>query len=78
MITGHVPAVRFPPDHACDLMAATVPAWGRVEDRGDLDPAPPARRTATAAGVLPEPELGGPGVAGRWRCRWRRRWRCRC
>ena len=26
MITGHVPAVRLPPDHADDLMAAAVPA----------------------------------------------------
>jgi hypothetical protein len=26
MITGHVPAVRLPPDHSDDLMAAAVPA----------------------------------------------------
>ena len=26
MITAHVPAVRLPPDHADDLMAAAVPA----------------------------------------------------
>jgi hypothetical protein len=26
MITGHVPAVRLPPDHAADLMAAVVSA----------------------------------------------------
>jgi hypothetical protein len=26
MITGHVPAVRLPPDHAVGLMAAAVPA----------------------------------------------------
>ena len=25
MITGHVPAVRLPPDHADDLVAAAVP-----------------------------------------------------
>jgi hypothetical protein len=26
MITGHVPAVRLPPDHATDLMAAAISA----------------------------------------------------
>jgi hypothetical protein len=26
MITAHVPAVRLPPDHADDVMAAAVPA----------------------------------------------------
>jgi transposase len=61
MIIDHVPAVRLPPDHAVDLMAAAVPAWGNLEDRWDLDPAPPARRPATAA-APPEPELGGPGT----------------
>jgi hypothetical protein len=34
-----------------------------MQDRRDLDPAPPARRTATAAATPPEPELGGPGPA---------------
>src|SRR4029450_11878144 len=63
MITDHVPAVRLPPDHAGDLMAATVPARGSVADRRDLDPAPPGRRPATAAATPPEPELGGPGPA---------------
>src|ERR1017187_9050822 len=62
MITGHVPAVRPPPDHADDLMAAAVPARGSMEDRRDPDPAPPARRPATAAATPPEPDLGGPGT----------------
>ena len=60
MITDHVPAVRVPPDHAGYRMAAAVPARGGVEDRRDLDPAPPARRPATAAAMPPEPDLGGP------------------
>ena len=34
-----------------------------MEDRGDLDPAPSARRPATAAAAPPEAELGGPGPA---------------
>src|SRR5947209_20465242 len=34
-----------------------------MADRRDLDPAPPARRTATAAAAPPAPELGGPGTA---------------
>jgi hypothetical protein len=34
-----------------------------MEDRRDLDPAPPARRPATAAAAPPEPGLGGPGTA---------------
>src|SRR5580704_11110712 len=63
MITGHVPTVRLPPDHADRHMAAAVPARGDVADRRDLDPAPPARRAATAAAGPPEPELGGPGTA---------------
>jgi len=29
MITDHVPAVRAPPDHATNRVAAAVPAWGR-------------------------------------------------
>src|SRR5271166_5055430 len=63
MITGHVPAVRLPPDHADRHMAAAVPARGDVADHRDLDPAPPARRAAAAAAVPPAPELGGPGPA---------------
>jgi len=34
-----------------------------MEDRRDLDPAPPARRTATAAAAPSEPGLGGPGTS---------------
>src|SRR5438552_11806195 len=33
-----------------------------MEDRRDLDPAPPAHRPAAAAAALPETELGGPGT----------------
>jgi hypothetical protein len=62
MITGHVPAVRLPPDHADGLLAAAVLARGDMEDRRDLDPAPPARRPATAAAAPPGPGLGGPGL----------------
>ena len=43
-------------------MAAAVPARGSVEDRGDLDPAPPTRRPAAPAAVPPEAELGGPAL----------------
>ncbi len=64
MITDHVPAVRLPPDHATSRGAAAVPAQGGVEDRRDLDPAPPARRPAAAAAASPEAELGGPGTPG--------------
>jgi hypothetical protein len=42
MITGHVPAVRVPPGYAASRVAAAVPASGDVEDRRNLDPAPPA------------------------------------
>jgi hypothetical protein len=63
MITGHVPAVRVPPDHPASRVAAAVPARGDVEDRRDLDPAPPARRTAAARVARPGAELGGPGTA---------------
>src|SRR5271166_6735258 len=35
-----------------------------MEDRRDLDPAPPARRPATTAATPPEAELGGPGTPG--------------
>jgi hypothetical protein len=64
MITGHVPAVCLPLDHAYDLMAAAVPARGRMKDRRDPAPAPPARRPATAAATPPEPGLGRPGTPG--------------
>jgi len=63
MLTGHVPAVRFPSDHATSCVAAAVPARGGVEDRRNLDPAPPARSPAAAAAAPPEAELGGPGRA---------------
>jgi hypothetical protein len=61
MIIDHVHAVRVPPDHATSRVAAAVPPGGDVEDRRDLDPAPPARRLAAAADAPPETELGGPG-----------------
>src|SRR5271166_6307094 len=62
MITGHVPAVRLPPDHRDGLRSAAVPASGDTEDRRDLDPAPPAHRPAAAAAAPPGPGLGGPGL----------------
>src|ERR1022692_5311206 len=62
MITDHVPAVRLPSDHAGGFVAAAFPARGSVEDRGDLDPAPPTRRPAAPAAVPPEAELGGPAL----------------
>jgi transposase len=62
MITDHVPAVHLPPDHAGRRVAAAVPAQGGVEDRSDLDPAPPTRRAATAAARPPEHDLGGLGL----------------
>src|SRR5207247_6000874 len=34
-----------------------------MEDRRDLDPAPPTRRPATATATPPDRELGGPGTA---------------
>src|ERR1039458_3692608 len=49
MLTGHVPAVPFPPDHAGHRVAAAVPACGCVEDRRDSDPAPPAPGPAALA-----------------------------
>src|ERR1022692_326850 len=52
--------IHLPYDHAGGRVAAAVTAWGGVEDRGDLDPAPPARHTAAAPA---EAELGGPGSA---------------
>src|ERR1019366_158314 len=63
MITGHVPAVRVPSGHAASRVAAAVPARGDVEDRRDLDPAPPARRPAAPVGGPPEAGAGGPGPA---------------
>src|ERR1019366_1676089 len=63
MITGHVPAVPVPPDHSACRMAGAVPARGGVENRRDLDPAPPACGPAAAAAAPPEAELGGPGPA---------------
>src|ERR1039457_6030554 len=63
MITDHVPAVRFPPDHAGDHVATAVPARGCVEDGRDPDPAPPGRGPAAAAAAPPEAEMGGPGRA---------------
>src|SRR5712692_8502590 len=64
MITGHVPAVRLPPDHADELMAAAILAGEGMEDRRDPAPAPSARRAATAAATPPEPGLGRPGTPG--------------
>jgi putative transposase len=63
MITGHVPAVRVPPDYAGRRVAAAVPARGGLEDRRNLDPAPAGRGPAAAAAAPPEAELGGPGPA---------------
>ena len=52
------------------LLITRVAAWLQLsrreedlEDRRDLDPAPPARRPATAAAAPHETELGGPGAA---------------
>src|SRR5690242_9985211 len=64
MITGHVPAVGVPPDHAASRVAAARPARGDMEDHGDPDPAPPARRPATAAAAPPETGLGRPDTHG--------------
>src|ERR1039457_1262855 len=61
MITGHVHAVPVPLDHAASSRPAAVPARGNVEERRDLDPAPPAHRPATPSAVPPEADLGGPG-----------------
>jgi hypothetical protein len=53
------------------LLITRVAAWLRLSrreeilgDRRDLDPAPPARRSATAAAAPPEPGLGRPGLPG--------------
>src|SRR5450755_874116 len=52
------------------LLIMRLAAWLRLsqreeawKNRGDLDPAPPARSPAAAAAASPEPELGGPGPA---------------
>ena len=63
MITDHVPAVRVPRDYAGRRGVAAVAARGDVEDRRDLDPAPPARRAAAPADAKAEAELGGQGPA---------------
>src|ERR1700728_1457763 len=63
MLIGHVPAVRIPLDTATSRVAAAVSARGGVEDRRNLNPAPPARGPAAAAAAPPEAELGGPGPA---------------
>ena len=60
-ITHHVPEVRLPVDHAGRRMAPAVPAREDVEDRRDLDPAPPAHNPAAAAAAPAKAELGGPG-----------------
>src|ERR1039458_7256348 len=62
MLTGHVPAVPFPPDHAGHRVAAAVPARGCVEDRRDSDPAPPAPGPAAPVGGPPEAGAGGPAL----------------
>ena len=66
MITAHVPAVRVPPDHTGCRVAAAVTARGGVEDHGDPDAAPSARRPAAAqvAYLLRRwRKLAGPGRA---------------
>src|SRR5690242_5997828 len=63
MITGHVPAVRLPLDHAYRRMAAAIPTRGGVADHRDLDLAPPDRRATAEADVPPEADLGGPRPA---------------
>jgi hypothetical protein len=63
MITGHVPAVCVPPDHAASSRPAAVPPRGSVEERRDLDPSPPGHRPATPSAVPPEADLGGPSPA---------------
>ena len=64
MIADHVPVVRVPPDNTGRRVAAAVPPWGDMENRGDLDPAPPAHHPAAAVSASPEAELGGSGPAG--------------
>ena len=54
MITGHVPAVGLPSHHAGEHVAAAIPASRGMEDRRDLDPAPPVGFLNSATGV----ELG--------------------
>jgi transposase len=64
MITDHVPEVHLPSDHAGRRVAAPITAWGGAEDRGDLDPAPPARHTAPAAAAPAEAELADRALLG--------------
>src|ERR1019366_559561 len=45
------------------FLLTAVPARGGVEDRRDLDPAPPGRGPAAAAAAPPDADLGGPGPA---------------
>ena len=61
MITGHVPAVRLPADHAAGRVVVVVPAGGILEGRGDTAAASPARGPAAAARVPAEALVGGPG-----------------
>ena len=61
MIIAHVLAVCVPAGHAGRRVAAAVAARGGVEDSGNPDPAPSARRTAAAAAGQGEAQLGGPG-----------------
>src|ERR1039458_2431069 len=63
MITDHVPAVRVPPDYADRRGIAAIAARGDAENRGKLDPAPPAQRAAAPAAAAAEAGLGGPGPA---------------
>jgi hypothetical protein len=63
MISDHVAAVRVSPVYAGRRGVAAVAARGGVEDRGDLDPAPPARGAAAPTAAATEAELGGPGPA---------------
>src|ERR1039458_6235068 len=51
------------------FLLTAVPARGGVENRRDLDPAPPGRGPAAAAAAPPDADLGGPGPArGPARC----------
>jgi putative transposase len=63
MIADHVPALRVSPDYAGRRGVEAVAARGDVEDRGDLDAAPPARRAEAPTATAAEAELGGAGPA---------------
>jgi len=65
MITAHVPCGSCSSDHTGCRVAAAVTARAGVEDRGDPDAAPSARRPAAAVPRPTEAELGGPGPARR-------------